>query len=64
MQRCERRRLAERGAFNVDECDCGAIHLTIGCLTLRLDPAAYGELVEAIADSLQNLHPRNKPIIQ
>jgi hypothetical protein len=64
MERCERRRLAERGSFNVDECDCGAIHLTLGCLTLRLDPSAYGELVEAIAESLESLQPQKKPALQ
>jgi hypothetical protein len=64
MDRCERRRIAERGTFNIEECDCGAIHLTLGCLTLRLDPAAYGELVEAIGESLNHLQHRKRPILQ
>ena len=53
--KCMRRRLAERGTFNVEVCNCGVIHLTIGCLTLRLDRLAYGELVDAVSESLHTL---------
>ena len=41
---CRRNRLAERGAFSVDECACGTLHLTIGYVTMRLESCAYREL--------------------
>lgn len=51
--RCTRRRLAERGAFIVELCDCDAVHLTVGFLTLRLDPRAYRELAGALEEALR-----------
>lgn len=29
--------LAQRGAFRVDQCPCGTLHVTLGVLTVRLD---------------------------
>jgi hypothetical protein len=62
--KCERRRLAECGTFKIDMCDCGTVHLTIGCLTLRFEPSAYGELATAIDESLRRLQRPDKPVIQ
>ena len=64
MEGCEKRRLAECGTFKIDACDCGIVHLTIGCLTLRLEPAAYGELANAIDESLRKLNHFEKRVIQ
>ncbi len=64
MARCERRRLAECGTFKIEACDCGIVHLTIGCLTLRIEPSAYGELAFAIDESLRKLKGLDKPLIQ
>lgn len=64
MEGCERHRLAECGIFKIDACDCGIVHLTIGCLTLRLEPSAYGELANAIDESLRKLQVHDKPVIQ
>ena len=52
---CRRRRLASRASFAVEECDCGAVHLTIGYVTLRLDPCAYREVVAMMNDALERL---------
>ena len=52
---CRRRRLAERASFSVDECDCGAVHLTIGYVTMRLDPCAYREMAAAVSEALERL---------
>ncbi|HZP44385.1 MAG TPA: hypothetical protein VFB15_01930 [Candidatus Binataceae bacterium] len=49
---CRKRRLAQRGSFLVDDCACGAVHLTIGYLTIRLERAAYAEMAEAIGEAL------------
>ena len=60
---CRRRRLASRPSFSVDECDCGAIHLTIGYITLRLDPCAYREVVAMMNDALQRLPAPHRPTL-
>ena len=60
---CRRRRLASRGSFSVDECDCGAVHLTIGYVTLRLDPCAYREVVAMMDDALRRLPLPDRPTI-
>ena len=49
---CRRRRLAQRGSFTVDECECGAIHLTIGYVTIRLERCAYHEMASAVFEAL------------
>jgi hypothetical protein len=61
--KCLRRRLAGRASFSVDECDCGAIHLTIGYITLRLDPCAFREMAAAVIEALEQLPERNHPTI-
>jgi hypothetical protein len=61
--KCKRRKLAERGTFNVELCDCGAVHLTVGFLTLRLDPRAYRELAGAIDEGLRAMEVRDQPTI-
>ena len=54
---CERRHLAGENGFTVESCDCGAIHLTIGFVTLRMDPGAYREFALTIAGGLKELGP-------
>jgi hypothetical protein len=61
--KCERRRLAQRGSFNVEACDCGAVHHTIGFLTVRLDSCAYRELADALHDGLRAMEPRDQTTI-
>ena len=46
---CRRHRLAERASFSVDECECGALHLTIGYVTMRLEACAYREMAGGAA---------------
>ena len=50
---CNRIRLAGNESFHVDLCGCGAIHLTVGFMTLRLDRGAYRELVRVLDDGLR-----------
>ena len=64
MEGCERHRLAEYGTFKIDACDCGIVHLTIGCLTLRFEPSAYDELANAIDESLRKLGRFERRMIQ
>jgi hypothetical protein len=52
---CDKRRLAEHGPFNVQVCECGAVHLTAGFMTLRLEPSAYRELAAVVNDGLLGL---------
>ena len=60
---CRRRRLAERASFSIDECDCGAIHLTIGYVTMRLEPCAYREVAALMTEALDRLPAPMSPTI-
>jgi len=52
---CERRRLAAEGQNAVDVCGCGAIHLTVGPVTIRLEAEAYRELASTISAGASRL---------
>lgn len=39
----------------VEQCSCGAIHLTIGAVTLRLAPNAIGALAATMNDAARAL---------
>lgn len=58
---CSKRRLAQRGSFAVDACECGAVHLTIGYVTMRLERSACAEMADAIAEALDLLATQNRP---
>jgi hypothetical protein len=55
---CERRRLAAEGQYAIDVCRCGAIHLTVGPLTIRLEENAYRELASTISAGATELDNR------
>ena len=40
--------LVQNGPFRVEVCGCGTLHLTIGAVTLRLQPAALDPLTETL----------------
>ena len=48
---CAKRRLAEGTFFCVDACGCGAIHLTIGFVTIRLEPGAFREFATMASEA-------------
>jgi hypothetical protein len=50
-RKCVRQKLSERASFRVDSCDCGAIHLTIGFITIRLDAPAFREFAAAVYEA-------------
>lgn len=52
---CHRRNLAEQGPFRVDLCQCGAVHVTVGFTTVRLELAAYHELCLALLEARRTL---------
>lgn len=50
--------LAERGPFRVVQCECGTVHLTMGAVTLRLQPLACAELVQTLLEAVERLDQR------
>jgi hypothetical protein len=60
---CVLRRLAGRASFSADACVCGAIHLTIGFITLRVDPCAFREFAAVVMESLRHLEAPDCPTI-
>jgi hypothetical protein len=61
--KCARRRLAERASLKVDACDCGAIHLTIGFITMRLDPHAFREFATMVCEAASHLQSTDRPLM-
>ncbi|AFL86651.1 hypothetical protein Terro_0302 [Terriglobus roseus DSM 18391] len=48
--------LAERKTLGgVSMCSCGTIHLTVGGITIRLEPEAFGEMVRMCQDAADRL---------
>ncbi len=54
-KQCRKTGLAECGAFSVDLCDCGAVNLVVGFVTLRLEKSALADLADAIRRGLDAL---------
>lgn len=52
---CTRRTLAAGDFARIEQCNCGAIHVTIGAVTLRLTPGALGPLAETLGDAVNAL---------
>jgi ABC-type branched-subunit amino acid transport system permease subunit len=44
-------RLVDGDAVTLDQCSCGAIHLTIGAVTLRLQADAFAAVAAAVAEA-------------
>lgn len=53
---CPLLKVATSSLGNVAFCkDCGAVHLTVQCLTVRLDPRAFMELVGMVQQARHGL---------
>jgi len=52
---CLRRTLARGGFAVVELCNCGALHLSIGAVTLRLAPEALPELTQVIHEAAREM---------
>jgi hypothetical protein len=52
---CHRTLIAEGEVCRVEQCGCGTLHLTLGALTLRLEPAAIADVARTLARALEAL---------
>lgn len=52
---CRRDHLAGDDHVQVERCECGTVHLTIGALTLRLRPEALATVASVIGDAARTL---------
>lgn len=55
---CSRERLAGHPGLQVDLCQCGCVHLTIGSVTLRLQPDALIETATVLGVAAAELERR------
>jgi hypothetical protein len=56
------RHLAGNGACHVGQCSCGMLHVTIGPITMRLEPDAARTLRDVLAVGLAAIsEPRGGP---
>jgi hypothetical protein len=62
--KCDKRTLAAHGPFGVHLCKCGAVHLTSGFVTLRLELAAFLELAVVVNQGHSALTTQNIPMLQ
>jgi hypothetical protein len=60
---CARRRLAGRESFSVEACACGAIHLTICFVTLRMDPRAFYEFAAMAWEAALQVKDAEPPVL-
>ena len=52
----QNRTLAERPAIgNVSLCGCGTVHVSVGGVTVRLAPEAFGEMLRMCQDAADRL---------
>ena len=54
-QPCARRVLASGDCTLVEQCSCGHVHLTIGAITMRLDPSVLPSLAETMQTAASNI---------
>ncbi len=49
---CDRKTLASRpGLGEVEQCECGTVHVTIGAVTLRVSPGTVPKLAELLVEA-------------
>jgi hypothetical protein len=61
---CARRTLAA-GAFSVvEQCTCGAVHVTIGAVTLRLTASAIAPIGETLVEAARALGHEPAPALR
>ncbi len=54
-----KRTLVAQGPLSqVEECSCGILHVTIGALTLRLQPDCVASLAETLTEATRRLEAR------
>jgi hypothetical protein len=47
--RCERAVVAEGPGARIERCNCGAVHLSLGPVTVRLDPESFESFAVTVA---------------
>jgi hypothetical protein len=55
---CSRRHLASGDLMLVEQCSCGAVHVTIGAVTLRLAESALPSLATTMTEAVHVLRER------
>ena len=49
------RTVAQNEQCTVQQCTCGMMHVSVGAVTVRLRPAAAGQLRDALVSALQKI---------
>lgn len=60
-ERCPRECLADGPLCRIDRCGCGMLHVTLGPLTVRLEPAACRAVHATLAEALDRLDEQARP---
>jgi hypothetical protein len=57
--RCHRHLLSQTSTCLVEACSCGALHLSVGAMTLRLDREAAEDIAQALVDAVAAIQLRS-----
>lgn len=60
--RCHRTILAESPQARVEACSCGLVHVSVGALTLRMDPEACEGFTTVLARAMVEARRRHRAI--
>jgi hypothetical protein len=55
MNACKRQTLAMGELAVVEQCSCGAVHVTIGAITLRLAPSSIVQIATTMNEAARSL---------
>lgn len=60
-QSCKQEVLSQNNCFQINRCSCGAIHLSIGPMTIRLAPESLPELSAVLLAARAKLYDEKLP---
>jgi hypothetical protein len=55
---CRRQVIVEDGVAKIEHCVCGMIHVSVGPITVRLDPNTFEAVSTSFATAMEKLKPR------
>ena len=58
-QSCKQETLSQHNCFQISRCSCGALHLSIGPMTIRLAPESMRDLSAVVLAARARLHEEN-----
>jgi hypothetical protein len=58
-QNCQQETLSQHSCFQINRCSCGAYHVSIGAITIRLAPESFSELSAVVSAARAKIQEPN-----